>query len=123
MSLYEQLGGEAAVVAAVDRFYEKAVADERTRPFFAGLDMKAQIQKQIAFMTRAFGGPAHHQGRDLGAAHAHLVKERGLSDVHFDAIAEQLEETLQELGVEPALIAQVLALIGTTRDQVLGRGR
>ena len=50
-SLYDRLGGEAAIMAAVDRFYQKVLADELTRPFFAGLDMDAQIRKQISFMS------------------------------------------------------------------------
>ena len=33
-SLYERIGGEAAIVAAVELFYEKVMADPRTRSFF-----------------------------------------------------------------------------------------
>jgi hemoglobin len=120
-SLYEQLGGEAAVVAAVDLFYAKVLADERTKPFFEGLDMPAQIRKQVAFMTTAFGGPAHQRGRDLRSAHASLVKNKGLSDVHFDAVAEHLKATLTELGVTDALVGEALAIVATTRNEVLGR--
>ena len=120
-SLYERLGGEHAVTAAVGLFYEKVLADERTRPFFEGLDMTSQIQKQVAFMTRAFGGPAHQQGRDLGAAHARLVQERGLADTHFDAVAGHLRSTLEELEVPAPLVAEVLAIVDGTRDKVLGR--
>ena len=120
-SLYDRLGGEAAVAAAVDLFYEKVMADERTRPFFSGLDMPAQIKKQIAFMTVAFGGPNEYKGRDLRTAHARLVKEQGLSDVHFDAVAGHLKATLTELKVSNELVEETLAIVATTRDQVLGR--
>ena len=61
-SLYERIGGEAAVMAAVNLFYSKVLADETTKPFFIGLDVKSQIKKQIAFMTWAFGGPEHGYG-------------------------------------------------------------
>ena len=120
-SLYERLGGEAAVAAAVDLFYEKVMADERTRPFFAGIDMAAQIKKQIAFMTLAFGGPENQRGRDLRTAHASLVKNKGLSDVHFDAVTEHLRETLVELDVAPDLVAEAVATVARTREEVLGR--
>ena len=56
-SLYERIGGEPAIMAAVNLFYQKVMEDSLTRPFFSGLDMKAQVQKQIAFMSRALGGP------------------------------------------------------------------
>jgi hemoglobin len=119
-SLYERLGGEAALMAAVDLFYDKVLTDERTRPFFAGLDMPAQIKKQVAFMTRAFDGPAQYSGRDLRTAHAPLVAQ-GLNDTHFDAILEHLEASLRELGVVEEAIAEVRTLVASTRDEVLNR--
>jgi hemoglobin len=120
-SLYERVGGELAVMAAVDLFYRKVLDDEVTRPFFDGLDMPAQIKKQVAFMTRAFGGPAAQAGRDLRTAHARLVAEKGLTDVHFDAIARHLDATLRELGVADELVKEALTIVAGTRDEVLGR--
>ena len=120
-SLYDRLGGQAAIMAAVDRFYRKVLADELTRPFFEGLDMSAQVQKQIAFMAWALGAPAEYKGRDLRTAHARLVQEKGLTDAHFDAVARHLQATLQELGVAEPDIDEVLAAIGATRGDVLGR--
>ncbi len=117
-SLYERIGGEAAVMAAVDLFYKKVMDDPLTRPFFAGLDMPAQVRKQVAFMTVAFGGPDQYRGRDLRTAHAPL-RARGLGQVHFDAVAGHLERTLQELGVAAPLISEALAIVASTRDAVL----
>ena len=119
-SLYTRIGGEAAIMAAVDLFYKKILADELTRPFFADLDMDAMIKKQIAFMAWAFGGPEQFKGRDLRAAHAGLVA-RGLTDEHFSAVARHLEATLHELGVAPALINEVLTIVAGTRNEVLNR--
>ena len=119
-SLYERLGGEAAIMAAVDLFYKKVLEDELTRPFFVGLDVQAQIKKQIAFMAWAFGGPDEFKGRDLRIAHAGLVA-RGLSDQHFDAVVRHLEDTLAELGVAQPLIAEAIAIVGSVKGQVLNR--
>jgi hemoglobin len=83
--------------------------------------MEAQTKKQVAFMTWAFGGPAEYRGRDLRAAHANLVRDRGLTDSHFDAVAEHLQATLVELGVAPELITEVLSIVGGTRNDVLSR--
>jgi hemoglobin len=120
-SLYERVGGEEAITAAVGIFYDKLLADPLIRPFFAGLDMERQITKQISFMARAFGGPAQYQGRDLRVAHAELVRTSGLADVHFDAVARHLESTLVEIGVARPVVDEVLAVVEGTRDQVLGR--
>ena len=76
--------------------------------------------KQKAFLTMAFGGPKAYTGKDMRAAHAHLVA-RGLNDSHFNAVAENLKLTLEELKVPEELISQVLAIAESTRSDVLGR--
>ncbi|MCA9410529.1 MAG: group 1 truncated hemoglobin [Candidatus Omnitrophica bacterium] len=120
VTLYEKLGGQAAVDAAVDRFYKKVLEDDRINGFFDGIDMDAQIAKQKAFMTMAFGGPHDYTGKDMRIGHAHLVAQ-GLDDEHFDAVAEDLKTTLEEMGVPGDYIVEVLALVETTRDDVLNR--
>jgi len=119
-TLFEQLGGEGAVNAAVDIFYRKVLADYRINRFFDGVDMEKQAAKQKAFLTMAFGGPANYSGKDMRDGHAKLVK-MGLDDSHFDAVMENLKATLAELGVAQNLIDQVDALAETTRADVLGK--
>jgi hemoglobin len=120
MGLYENLGGEAAVNAAVDIFYRKVLKDDRISRFFTGVDMAKQAAKQKSFLTMAFGGPNNYTGLDMRKAHARLV-EQGLNDSHFDAVVEDLGATLKELKVPDNLIAQVAAVAETTRNDVLGR--
>lgn len=118
-SLYEEIGGEAAVDAAVGVFYQKVIADDRIKHFFDGVDMERQAQKQKAFLTLAFGGPNRYDGRHMRAAHAKLVR-RGLDDEHFDAVIEHLGATLVELGVPQHLIEQAAAIAQSVRPDVLG---
>ncbi|NOU14565.1 MAG: group 1 truncated hemoglobin [Methylococcaceae bacterium] len=119
-SLYEQIGGEAAVNAAVDIFYRKVLSDDRINAFFDDVDMEKQAAKQKAFLTMAFGGPHNYTGLDMRKGHAHLVA-RGLNDSHVDAVIEDLGATLRELGVKEELIAQVAAIAESTRNDVLSR--
>lgn len=119
-SLYEKIGGEAAVNAAVDVFYRKVLSDNRIKQFFDGVDMARQAAKQKAFLTMAFGGPHSYTGADMRKGHAHLVA-RGLNDTHFDAVMENLGATLQELNVPANLIAQAAAIAESTRNDVLGK--
>ncbi len=119
-TLYEQLGGEAAVNAAVDIFYRKVPSDYRINRFFDDVNMAQQAAKQKAFLTMAFGGPHNYTGEDMRKGHAHLVK-LGLDDSHFDAVMENLGATLAELNVPQELIAQVAAIGESTRNDVLGR--
>ncbi len=119
-TLYEQIGGEAAVNAAVDIFYRKVLTDHRINRFFDGVNMAQQAAKQKAFLTMAFGGPHNYTGEDMRKGHAHLVK-LGLDDSHFDAVIENLGATLVELNVPQSLIVQVAAIGESTRNDVLGR--
>lgn len=119
-SLYEQIGGAAAVDAAVDIFYRKVLTDDRVSHFFDDVDMDRQAAKQKAFLTMAFGGPHNYTGADMRRGHSHLVA-RGLNDGHFDTIVELLGATLAELNVPPPLIAQVAAIAESTRGDVLNR--
>lgn len=119
-SLYEKIGGEGAVNAAVDIFYRKVLKDDRIKHFFADVDMAKQASKQKAFLTMAFGGPHNYSGADMRKAHAHLVKI-GLNDSHFDAVMENLGATLKELNVPAELIGQAAAIAESTRKDVLGK--
>jgi len=96
------------------------VADPRVAHFFEDTDMDAQIAKQRAFLTMAFGGPHSYTGRDMRAAHAPLVA-RGLDDLHVDVVIEQLGASLAELGVDAATIAEVAVIAESVRADVLGR--
>ena len=119
-TLYERLGGEAAVNAAVDVFYRYVLSDDRINHWFDDIDMDRQAAKQKAFMTMAFGGPHAYTGKDMRNAHRPMVA-RGLNDSHFDAVAENLEKALTDLDVPRADIDEVLALVGSTRADVLDR--
>lgn len=109
-TLYEQLGGAAAVDLAVDKFYERVLQDDRIKHFFADVDMVKQRAHQKAFLTYAFGGTDKYDGRYMREAHKELVEKHGLNSEHFDAVAEDLLITLQEIGVPEDLIAQVAAV-------------
>jgi hemoglobin len=120
MSLFNEIGGEGAVNAAVDIFYRKVLKDDRIKRFFEGVDMNKQAAKQKAFLTMAFGGPHNYSGADMRKGHAHLVAQ-GLNDTHFDAVMEHLGATLTELKVPGNLITQAAAIAESTRKDVLNK--
>ena len=105
-------------MAAVGLFYDKIMADPTLAPYFDKLDMNAQIQKQVAFMTMAFGGPNRYTGRDLRTSHAALVR-RGLGGPAFDSVVKHLVASLSELQVDRSLIDEIVAIVETTRGDVL----
>jgi hemoglobin len=119
-SLYDRLGGEPTLIAAMDRFYDKVLKDPLVSPFFEGMDMAAQRSKGVAFLSTVMGGPDVYRGLDMRKAHARIVA-RGMGEQHFDAIISHLRATLHELGANPADAAEAVGLAEGARDEVLNR--
>ena len=120
-TLYEKLGGEAAIDAAVNLFYDKVLADERIRHFFSDTDMERQRQHQKMFLSYAFGGMPGYSGKNMRDAHAPLMEKLGLNDSHFDAVMENLGAALVELHVPQALIAEAADIAESVRNDVLNK--
>lgn len=119
LKLYDKLGGEPAVDSVVETFYRYVLTDERVSSFFDDTDMDRQIAKQKAFLTMAFGGPVTYSGADMRRAHAPL-NAKGLNANHFEAVVEILIKSLKDHGVTDELIGDVIAIAGSTRNDVLG---
>jgi hemoglobin len=72
-SLYDRLGGKAAIVAVVDDFVANCAADARINKFFAATaadknrlaTFKNNLVDQIC---EASGGPCKYKGKDMKAA-------------------------------------------------------
>lgn len=56
-NLYDKIGGEERVAAAVKIFYQKMLADDRVSKFFKTIDMTKQEAMQTSFLCAALGGP------------------------------------------------------------------
>mmetsp|Transcript_23636 Transcript_23636/g.51854 ORF Transcript_23636/g.51854 Transcript_23636/m.51854 type:complete len:139 (+) Transcript_23636:224-640(+) len=115
-SLYERLGGAAAIEAAVDIFYKKVLDDTTLSPFFEGIPMDKQRSKQVKFLTYAFGGDTKYNGRTLAAAHKNLIINKGLNLSHFDSVAGHLVATLKELSVPQELIDECVVVVLSVKD-------
>ncbi len=116
-SLYHKLGGKGAIDAAVEAFYVKVLSDDRIKHFFDDINMNKQRRKQKEFLSAAFGGPIPWTGKDMRKAHADMK----LTEEHFNAVAENLQKTLEEMKVPKELIDQVMAIAASTHDDVLNK--
>lgn len=114
-SLYQKVGGKAALDAAVELFYTKVLADERVKEFFEDVNMKKQRNKQKEFLASALGGPIPWIGKDMRKVHENL----DLKESDFAAIAEHLQATLNELKVENKITAEIMAVVASTKESVL----
>lgn len=121
MTIFERIGGQPAVDAAVDIFYQKVLADPLLAPMFEGVDMSAQNAKQNRFFTSLFKAEATGIENYMRQSHAHLVAEKGLAEEHFNAVAGHLNDTLNELNVPDDLTGEIMGAAASLKDPVLNR--
>jgi hemoglobin len=84
--------------------------------FFEGADIKVLRMHLVKFMTLAFTGIP--EGTDVAGmlekGHARLFA-MGLNETHFDVVATNLVETMQELGVAADVIDEAVGVVGPLR--------
>ena len=119
-SLYERLGGKAAIVAVVDDFVANCAADMRINTFFAATAadknrLAAFKNKLVDQICEAAGGPCKYTGKDMKAAHAGL----GISNADFNALVEDLTKSLNKFKVGKAEQDQLLGVLGPMRSQIV----
>ncbi|MCZ6673358.1 MAG: methyl-accepting chemotaxis protein [Verrucomicrobia bacterium] len=113
--IYEQLGGEAAIKAAVEGLYDRVLGDPLLQPFFVNIDMPRLKAKQVTFLSQALGGPAQYQGPGMKQAHAHLLIE----EPHFTRVAEHLVQTFTALQVPQPLMDQIVTLVSPLASDIV----
>ena len=126
-SIYDEIGGNEAVTAAVDVFYGHVLGDPVLAPWFRATDMRRQKAHMRAFMAAALGGPQIYGGRDMAAAHAGLgighrldfmdpwgnrIEVVGYADIQF----ERVPPVKRKLGIED------LAKTEAARREIAERG-
>jgi hemoglobin len=115
ISLYDAIGGRTSLVAAVDVFYRRVLADPELSPFFPGGVGDRHRAYLITFLGEALGGSSRYRGRDIATAHRGLR----ISDTHFDRVAGHLDATLDELGVPRHLTGRIIGIAATLRPAVV----
>lgn len=119
-SLFDKIGGHEVLGAAVDLFLKKVLADSCLVSFFHNTNMNRLRAKQKAFLTMVFGGPSKYNEYALGGIHAPMLTN-GLSDLHFDAIKENLKNAFKEVKIPDNLIQEALKIVESKRALILGK--
>jgi hemoglobin len=114
-SIYAAIGGQPAVMAAVEEFYRRVLADPALAPYFAGIPVKRLKGHQAAFFAMALGGPDRYKGRSMQEAHA----GRGITDADFDRVAGHLVATLAALGVDQGTISRIIGHVAPLRTEIV----
>ncbi len=121
-SLYERLGGNAAISAVIDQFITNVAGDARINAFFADAASDAtRLTKLrnnlINQVGQATGGTEKYTGLDMKSSHAGM----GIEDSHFTALVEDLSLSLDKFKVSATEKTELLtALAGLKGDIVEG---
>lgn len=91
-TLYQRIGGAAAVPALVERFYAAVLSDPILKPYFANAAMDRLKYMQVEVLTAALGGPVRYGGYPITLVHRHL----GITLVAFQRFAQILFDVLQQ---------------------------
>jgi hemoglobin len=93
--VFEQFGGEQGLVALMDVFMTRLVADPRTRRFFADADQAAIKKHLVEQFCAILGGGCAYTGRDMRTAH----KGFDIGRDQFNALVEDLQKAMNEKGI------------------------
>ena len=119
VSIYDAIGGEPALTAVVDDFYNRVTGDPALAGFFTGINMTRLKGRQVEFFAAALGGPDTYTGATMRQAH----RGRGIAQEHFDLVAGHLVAALDGAGVPGDLIGQIAGMVTPlARDIVSGAG-
>jgi hemoglobin len=115
VSIYDSIGGAAAVSAAVDDLYRRILDDRELVGYFSGVDVERVKAHQRVFITAALDGSGPYRGRPMRETHAGLH----IRDSDFDRVVDHLAATLSSLGVADPIITRVADLLGPLRTQIV----
>ena len=119
-SLYDRLGGQPAVDAVAGSLVDRILADTRINKWFAHAasspqNTAAYKAKLSSFICVSVGGPCKYTGLDMVTAH----KGRGVTEDAFNAVAENLTKTLDQLKVPEAEKKEVMTLVGSLKPSIV----
>lgn len=121
-TVYDRIGGNAAIQLAVEDFYARMTADPMFAAQFRDVDLANLRGHQAMILALLTGGPAETSWPELPAIHGVLRRAHGglrLSDDHFDRMAGHLVASLRQLAVDAADVEALAAALGEFRPDIV----
>ena len=115
-TLYERIGGTAAVERLVDGFYRRVLADSQLRPFFENTSVDQLLTMQQEFFAAAMDGPVGTSDVDLARIH------QGMGITHSDLtrfVNHLITELDERAGIESRDAMDIIYRIATYSDHIV----
>jgi hemoglobin len=114
-SLFERLGGKAAITAVVDEFIGRVATDARIKHRFFNTDIPKLKMLLVELVCMATGGPCKYSGQDMESSHAGME----LVDEEFSALVEDLAGALDKFKVPAKEKGELLGALGPMQPQIV----
>ena len=120
-SLYDRIGGQAALTKVVDDFVARAAANPKVNFTRNGTwnasDAAVKTLKMhlVSFLGSAFGGPQKYTGRSMKEAH----KGMAITPAEFDALAADLKAVLEANKVPSAEVNEIMKIAASTAPDIV----
>ena len=114
-SLYQQLGGQPALVVLMDDFMIRLLADRRMAPFFKDVDHKHVKAQLVAQFCEVSGGPCKLKGPDMKKAHSGFDVSKG----DFNALVEVLQQSMDAQGIGFGTQNKLLARLAPLHREII----
>jgi hemoglobin len=115
-TLYERLGGKAAITAAVDDAMTNIAADSRINQRFGSTDIARLKSELVDLICIRTGGPCTYSGRNMSDAHEGMH----IRDDEFDALVQDLVKSLDKYKVPDREKGELLSILGQMRNSIVG---
>lgn len=115
-TLYERIGGDAAIARLVGVFYRRVLADPELAPFFADTPMERLRCMQQEFFSAALDGPVRYTGRSLAEVHHGLdIRPR-----HMRRFLDHLVATMRAEGLDEDDVYEIASRLAIYADEITG---
>ena len=105
----------------IELFYDKMIKDDRIRDFFTIVDLEALKRKQANIFASLLSADSRKVQSHLTTIHRPMVEDFGLNDMHYDAFASLLSETLHEQKVDKIIIITLMKNLESLREHILNK--
>ncbi|HUP09793.1 MAG TPA: group 1 truncated hemoglobin [Caldimonas sp.] len=114
-SLYERVGGRAAIAAVVDDAIVNLAADPRINARFGNASIPRLQKNLVDLLCLRTGGPCTYTGANMSVAHEGMH----IRSDEFDALIEDIGKSLDKFRVPPRERAEVLAILRQMKGSVI----